>query len=153
MNDYDAVLSQQHEHIDRVGWSVMAVVPTDDDPDPPFAYTVGLTEHDFPELIIAGLPPDTAHALLNDLARRVYDRAVRFAHGQRLGDLLIGYIAVIVDGPATGPLYPGAAYAQYGTDRVRLQQVVWPDPAGRFPWEPGYDRDQFPQPLIGRPDA
>jgi hypothetical protein len=50
-------------------------------------------------------------------------------------------------------LYPGAAYARYGTDRVRLQQVVWPDRAGRFPWEPGYEHDPQVQPVIGRPDS
>jgi len=152
MDEFDEVLHRQDEHIDRVGWSVTMVLPTDGEPGPPFAYTVGLTEHGFPELVIAGLPPHIAQALLNDLAGRVYDRADRFRHGQRIGDLLAGYDAVIVDGPATEALYPGAAYARYGTDRVRLQQVVWPDRAGRFPWEPGDEHDPQVQPVIGRPD-
>src|SRR5947207_13705852 len=65
-----------------------------------------------PELVIAGLDPAISQALLNDLAGRVYDQAARFTHGQRLGDLLAGYDAVIVDGPATEHLYPGAAYAR-----------------------------------------
>jgi hypothetical protein len=153
MNEFDEVLSRQDEHIARVGWAVTAVVPTADDPRSGFAYTVGLTEHGFPELVIAGLAPAIAQALLNDLAGRVYDRATRFRHGQRVGDLLAGYDAVIVDGAATEALYPGAAYARYGTDRVRLQQVVWPDRHGRFPWDPGYDHDPQAQPLIGRPDT
>lgn len=152
MDAFDEVLRRQGEHIDRVGWSVTMVAPTDDDPGVTFAYTVGLTAHAFPELVIAGLPPAIAHALLNDLAGRVYDTAVRFGHGQRIGDLVVGYDAVIVDGPATEMLYPGAAYARYGADRVRLQQVVWPDPQGRFPWQPGYDHDGHPQPLIGQPN-
>lgn len=109
-------------------------------------------EHDYTELVIAGLPPHIAHALLNDLATRVWDRAERYPHGQRVCDLLAGYDAVIVDGPATTEaLHPGAAFAFYSTDRVRLQQVVWPDPDGRFPWEPGYRLDPAAQPLIGRP--
>ncbi len=152
MDAFDNLRRRQDEHIDRKGWSVTMVMPTDDDPGTPFAYTVGLTAHGFPELVIAGLPPHIAHAVLNDLAGRVYDTAVRFSHGQRIGDLLVGYDAVIVDGPATEALYPGAAYARYGTDRVRLQQVAWPDPQGRFPWQPGYDHDRYPQPLIGQPD-
>jgi hypothetical protein len=152
MAEFDEVLHRQGEHIDRVGWAVTMVLPTADDPGVAFAYTVGLTARGFPELVIAGLPPDIAHALLNDLASRVYDWAARFSHGQRIGDLLVGYDAVIVDGPATEALYPGAAYARYGTGRVRLRQVVWPDPRGRFPWEPGYSHDGYPQPLIGRPD-
>ena len=153
MDEFDEVLSRQDEHIDRVGWSVTVVLPTDDDPGAPFAYTVGLTEHGFPELVIAGLAPPIAQALLNDLAGRVYDQATRFRHGQRVADLLAGYDAVIVDGAATEALYPGAAYARYGTDRVRLQQVVWPDRHGRFPWDRGYTHGPQAQPLIGRPDT
>ena len=68
MDEFDDLRRRQDEHIDRVGWSVTMVMPTDDDPGTPFAYTVGLTGHDLPELIIAGLPPRVAHTLLNDLA-------------------------------------------------------------------------------------
>lgn len=140
MADIDDVLRRQSEIIDRVGWAVTAVLPTAADPTGggPFAYTVGLTAHGYPELIIAGLHPATAQALLNDLASRVYDRAERFTHGQHVDDLLAGYPAVIVNGPPTAQLWPGAAIGRYGSDRVRLQQIIWPDPHGRFPWQDGY---------------
>jgi hypothetical protein len=87
--DIDDFLRRQEQIIDTVGWTVMHV-PTDADPDPTalFAYTVGLTPHDNPELLIAWLPPQAAHALLNDLAGRVYDKAERFTHGQRISDLI-----------------------------------------------------------------
>ncbi|PWU60465.1 hypothetical protein DLE60_10950 [Micromonospora globispora] len=94
--------------------------------------------HDYPELLIAGLDPAKSKALLNDLASRVYDRVERFHHGQRIGDLIAGYDAVIVGGDATPELHPGTTYGHYGRDRVRLQQIVWPDPQGRFPWDSGY---------------
>jgi Domain of unknown function (DUF4262) len=134
---------RQEDIIDTVGWAVTHVLPTDDDPDTTarFAYTVGLTAHGYPELLIAGLPPEIAHELLNDLAGRVYDKAERFIHGQRITDLIAGYDAVIVRGPATDDLLPGAAFARYGKDRVQLQQIVWPDREGRFPWQPGYAFD------------
>ncbi|MFI7208069.1 DUF4262 domain-containing protein [Micromonospora aurantiaca (nom. illeg.)] len=153
MPNIDDVFRRQEQIIDTTGWAVMHVLPTDDDPDTtaPFAYTVGLTEHDVPELVIAGLDPHIAQALLNDLARRVHDRAERLTHGQRVTDLLAGYDAVIVEGPATEALHPGAAYARYGTDRVRLQQIVWPDKHGRFPWADGYEYPAHVQPLLGRP--
>lgn len=38
----EAVVTQL---IDRYGWAVTAVLPTEDDPGTPFAYTVGLTAH------------------------------------------------------------------------------------------------------------
>jgi hypothetical protein len=151
--DIGEFLRRQGEIIDTVGWAVMHVMPAEDDPDTeiPFAYTVGLTAHGYPELLIAGLPPEIGHELLNDLATRVYDQARRFTHGERIGDLIVGHDAVIVDGPPREELLPGVAIARYGRDRVRLQQVVWPDERGRFPWEAGYDVNPQAQPLIVQP--
>jgi Domain of unknown function (DUF4262) len=156
MADHDAFLRhqflrRQDQLIDLYGWAVTAVAPTPDDPGTPFAYTVGLTEHDRPELVIAGLDPAIAQALLGDLADRVVHHAARFTHGQRITDLIAGYDAVIVDGPVSDELYPGTAIGRYGADRVRLQQIVWPDPHARFPWDPGYQYPPQAQPLLGRP--
>jgi hypothetical protein len=150
--DIEGFLRRQERIIDRVGWAVMHVLPTDDDPDTtaPFSYTIGLTGHGYPELLIAGLPCEIAHTLLNDLAGRVYGKAQRFTHGQRVDDLIAGYPAVVVEGDLVEHLWPGVAVARYGRDRLRLQQVVWPDPAGRLPWEPGYAYDAQVQPLIAR---
>ncbi len=108
-------------------------------------------EHGHPELVIAGLDPLIAQALLNDLADRVVHHGAWFTHGQRITDLLAGYDAVIVDGPVTDALYPGIAIGRYGADRLALQQIVWPDRHGRFPWDPGYAYPPQAQPLIGRP--
>lgn len=152
MRDIDDFLRRQDQIIDTTGWAVTHVLPTDDDPDTtaPFAYTVGLTAHDYPELIAAGLPPEVAHSLLNDLARRVYDKAERFAHGQRISDLIAGYDAIIIDGPPTEELLPAMAINRYGRDRIRLQQMVWPDQQGRFPWDDGYNFAPQAQPLIAQ---
>lgn len=59
MPNIDDVLRRQEQIIDTIGWAVTHVLPTDDDPDTttPFAYTVGLTAHHYPELLTAGLPP------------------------------------------------------------------------------------------------
>ncbi|MFI7493078.1 DUF4262 domain-containing protein [Micromonospora echinaurantiaca] len=151
MSSLDEFFRTQQKHIDEIGWSITAVLPAPGETDTPFAYTVGLTEHNLPELVIAGLDPLIAQALLNDLARRVHDRAERLTHGQRVTDLLAGYAAVIIEGPATEALHPGAAYARYGADGVRLQQIVWPDKHGRFPWDDGYAYPSQVQPLLGHP--
>ncbi|MDD4866187.1 MAG: DUF4262 domain-containing protein [Mycobacterium sp.] len=148
------VFVRQEEIIDRVGWAVVGVCPTVNSPEEttPFAYTVGLTAHGYPELVIAGLDPRTSQALLNDLANRVYGQAVRFTHGQHVSDLIAGCDAVIVEGPVIAELLPGMAYARYGRNAVRLQQIVWPDKDGRFPWQDGYDLPTIIQPVIGVPD-
>src|SRR4051794_22533027 len=110
MPNIDDFLRRQEEIIDTVGWAVMHVLPTADDPDTtPFAYTVGLTAHDYPELLIAGLPPEVAHGLLNYLAGRVYDKAERLARGQRVSDLIAGYDPVLVEGAPIDALLPGVA--------------------------------------------
>ncbi|WP_326564439.1 DUF4262 domain-containing protein [Micromonospora peucetia] len=149
MRDIDDFLRRQEEIIEATGWAVTHVLPTDDDPVP-FAYTVGLTAHDYPELITAGLPPEVAHSLLNDLVRRVHDKAERFTHGQRISDLIAGYDAIVIDGPPTDELLPAMAINRYGRDQIRLQQLVWPDQQGRFPWDNGYNFDPQAQPLIAR---
>jgi hypothetical protein len=151
MDGIEEFARRQKQLIDQFGWAVTNVFPTEDDPVSPFSYTVGLTAHGYPELIIAGLDPATSQALLNDLAARVYDRAERFTTGQRITDLLAGYEAVIVEGPATDALYPGAALARYGQDAVSLQQIVWPDPQGRYPWDTGYAYGPHVQPVLGKP--
>ncbi len=155
MPSMDELLQQQVEIIDRVGWSVVHVFPDPDDPptNVAFTYTVGLTAHDHPELVLAGLPPQIAQALLNDLGRRVFDQAARFSHGERLSDVLAGYDAIIVDGSPNDDLHPGVAFALYGPDKVRLQQLVWPDQHGRFPWESGYGYPPHAQPLIANPET
>ncbi|WP_028193320.1 DUF4262 domain-containing protein [Salinispora pacifica] len=151
MPPLEEFLQNQQRLINEFGWAVTAVLPDLGESGSTFAYTVGLTEHDLPELVIAGLDPLTAQELLNDMAARVSSRAERFTHGQRVADLLAGYDAIIVEGPATDALHPGAAHARYGKDRVRLQQIVWPDTHSRFPWDDGYEYPAHVQPLLGRP--
>jgi hypothetical protein len=150
MSDF---FSEQTEIIQQFGWAVVHVLPSDEDPADavPFAYTVGLTADDQPELIIAGLPPDLSHQLLNEVAGRVHEEGARFRHGHRLSDLIVEQDMVVLTGAPTGALYPGAALARYG--RVRLQQLVWPDPEDRFPWQADYPAEEYRQPLIDAPPA
>lgn len=146
---------EQTEIIQQFGWAVVHVLPADEDPPGtvPFAYTVGLTAAGRPELIIAGLPPDLGHQLLNELAARVHEEGARFQHGRRVTDLIVEQDVVILTGAPTPELWPGAALARYGRPKVRLQQLVWPDPENLFPWQPGYPAEEFHQPLIDAPPA
>ncbi|MFI7650290.1 DUF4262 domain-containing protein [Micromonospora sp. NPDC049460] len=153
MSGIEDFMRRQSEMIDRVGWSVTFVHLSADDTDEglPFAYTVGFTAHGHPELLIAGLDPAISQQLLNDFAARVYDQAERFTHGQRLGDLIAGYDATIIDGAPTDQLHTGAAIARCGDQHVRVQQIAWPNLAGRFPWDDGYAYPSSVQPVLGCP--
>ncbi|MEU4621587.1 DUF4262 domain-containing protein [Actinoplanes sp. NPDC023801] len=151
MSYLDDFFDEQSEIIEKFGWAVVHVVPTEDDPPDtvPFAYTVGLTGYGFPELIIAGLPPESGHVLLNEMAGRVCDEGLLLRHGHRILGLLDGQDVRVVAGEIGEVLFPGAALMRYGDGRVRLLQLVWPDPGDRFPWQSGYDSAGHPQPTIG----
>jgi hypothetical protein len=88
---------------------------------------------------------------LNDLAVRVVSHGERFTSGQRVSGLIRGYDAIIVDGAKSSRLPTNIAYEIYGADAVTRQQVVWPDAAGRYPWDALYGYAAKVQPLIGRP--
>ncbi|MFC0531342.1 DUF4262 domain-containing protein [Phytohabitans kaempferiae] len=148
----EQLLAKYSHIVDRRGWAVVHCAPTINEPrNHVFAYTVGLTAHDRPEILITGLPPHISQGLLDELAARVYDRNARFVHAQRITDLLIDYHAIIIDGHPAEDLRPHVANAIYGPNQVRLQQVVWPDPHGRFPWQDGYPHAKAQQPLLNHP--
>lgn len=151
MDPFDQLLLVQHLQIASVGWAVTAVVPTPEKPGAPFAYTVGLTELNHAELLIAGPDPALDTDLLNTLATRIYHGGLTVAHRQRIDDLIAGYEAMIVEGSATEQLVPGTAFARYGPDRVHLAQIVWPCPHSLFPWQDGYCHPGNAQPLLAQP--
>jgi hypothetical protein len=157
-----AYLAHLEARIAEHGWAIQAVLPPVDDPhpDPPFAYTVGLSRPRFghPELLVVGLGRDTAQLVLTDLCERVRD-GQRLRAGQRVSDLLedVDGAALQVellrvdDAAADRPPLSAAArlYGQSGP--IEALQVVWPDHNHRFPWEPGYDGAvRAIQPLLGR---
>ncbi|WP_229072091.1 DUF4262 domain-containing protein [Actinoplanes sp. DH11] len=150
--DLDDFFEEQSRLIDKYGWTVVHVEPTEEDPPDtsPFGYTVGLTGFGHPEVAVAGVPLDLTGALLNGAAARVLrDAGEPLRHGRRVSGLVAGHDLLVVAGEPTDEIFPGSAYYRYGEDRVRLRQLVWPDPAGRFPWQAGYAAEQWPQPTIG----
>lgn len=114
------------------GWMVMSVGASGTAPE--FTFTCGLTEVGLPEVVVYGLPGDTAGTLLNDVAQRLLD-GERFTDGEPVARVLRGYDLQLWDTTwLQDPL--GAAFRLYGEDRVRVRQLVWPDADGRWPWDP-----------------
>lgn len=148
MNQIEDFLRRRQAVIGERGWIWVNVVPRPGQPESPFAYTVGLTEHHHAELLTTGLDPATARSILAPLAERVVRKQEQFRHGQHLN--IPGWTdVVIVDGTPAGYLDPNVAVALYGADAVRLQQVVWSDRHGQFPWQPRYELSPTDQPLLG----
>lgn len=118
------------EIIDRVGWMVQGVFG---EGEPPFAYTVGLTEKQMPELYIFGLPPEVAARTLNDAAQQMLDRGEPFVDDEVVEKVLT---IPLVARAASSLEDVGVARRFYGHD-IDLVQLVWPDPEGRYPWDDG----------------
>ena len=108
------------------------------------SYTVGLTAHGLPELVVVALRPPEAHGLLVSAADYLLDQSLVLA-GEALTCGPYVLEAVEVARPAE---HLGVATALYG-DAVRALQLAWCDSAGRWPWQPGHRARRAGQPLLG----
>lgn len=136
-------LDELRAKIDTYGWAIRNV--SDADPTKCLSYTVGLTAHGHPEVVMTGLPPEAGTAFLNIVAEIVVREGGRFTAGEATTEL--------ADGPAMPVLAVmdktdlTAVDAIYGD--VPALQIVWTDSGGRLPWEPGYANPPGSQRLLG----
>lgn len=109
-----------------------------------FTYTVGLTEHGLPELIVTGQRSETAHHLVAAWGDYLLDEnLVLPGESLHCGPFVLE--AVEVDEPHDTLV---VAHRFYG-DQVRALQLVWADSRGRWPWDPGFRARSAGQPLLG----
>lgn len=147
-----------HETIEKNGWAVQGVLATMDqvDPEPTWAYTVGMTDAGLPELMIIGnMRPDTLQTILNNAVMQHLKKEI--VAGQVLegvaenpldggADIRMQVRAASIDYHVQQALnYYGDPYNREG--RVRVLQIVWPDAKGAYPGSFIYD-ERMVQPLI-----
>ncbi|OJF14362.1 DUF4262 domain-containing protein [Couchioplanes caeruleus] len=112
-------------------------------------YTIGLTDHDHPELILFGLPPDISRPVLHTVAGDVIARRRTCVAGQRADDVLEGHQVQFVAVTEPDRHLPVAAQFYAGTGAaLQALQLVWPDRYHRWPWQPGTHVDDMP--VLGR---
>ncbi|MBV8861715.1 MAG: DUF4262 domain-containing protein [Mycobacterium sp.] len=136
--DYLAVM---REKMLKCGWAVQYV----ESDRRPFAYTIGLTRDELPELLVTGLSPPHALELLNDVARHIL----------RNGPPEPGALIVSPDGDTAEVVeveHPDAhlyfAVAMFDTE-VKALQLVWADGRGRLPWDADFNEGRGGQPVLG----
>jgi len=104
-----------------------------------FSYSTGFwLKHRFPELILFGLPRDVSHHLLWQVFRDIV-RGTSLPLGVRLGDVLANADAFLM--PVAKRHYEehlGWCRWFYRGEDFPAAQLIWPDEAGLFPWEPGF---------------
>jgi hypothetical protein len=138
--DYNRYLQQL---IDIHGWAVQGVER--DGARPPWAYTVGLTPHLRPELVVTGMGLARATEVLNTVAGHLLHAAVPEPGTQaRLGD---GPLVEVVG--VTAPwAHLNMAVTLYG-QRIRGLQLVHADKHGHWPWDQAYQGVRGGQPVLG----
>jgi Domain of unknown function (DUF4262) len=136
-------LENLRDIIAGAGWAVQGVER--DRIRPPWAYTVGLTAHGKPELVVTGLPLRRAARLLNEVAAHVIHAAVP-TPGEQV-QLIDGPLIEIVT-VAEPTAHLRAAVDLYGR-AVRALQVVHADDRGHWPWDRGYRGVRGGQPVLG----
>ncbi len=122
------------------GWAVQYV-----EDDPPFAYTVGLSEAGLPELLITGLPPARSMLLLNEMAHYMVHE-VEPAPGDTMtfpDDSCAEFVEV-----AYPDVHMGWAVAFRGGP-IRGLQIAWRDERGHSPWCPDFNSGGRRQPVLG----
>jgi hypothetical protein len=125
------------------GWAVVGV--EGDGVHPPFAYTVGLTPRDRPELVMTGLDPCPATRLLNAAAEYVLDTAVPAAgETVRIGD---GPVMEVVK--VTEPTAHLLVAMEFYGKLTRALQLVYVDARGHWPWCAEYHGGPGGQPVLG----
>jgi len=118
---------------------------------PHFSYTIGLFHsHAYPELIVFGLKPDSAHAIFNIVAKAAA-RGSPIPLDRACSDLLESYDCVFLEVPRAlyGEFVLSAIWFHEGTD-FPLYQVVWPSQQGHYPWHPkAAEEFRELQPVLG----
>jgi Domain of unknown function (DUF4262) len=121
-------------NITRCGWHATGVFGGGGS----FMYTTGLTTGDHPELVIAGLPPETAHGLIA-AAVGVIRSGVPLAPGRDYAEIATGFPVRFAEVDQDACEHPLSVTNRHYGRRVPALQLLWPDPEGRFPGEDGCD--------------
>lgn len=136
--------------VEQHGWATMIVGAGQcqccETPDPAsesiLFYTIGLTDHGHPELVLSGLDHQTGAYLVNELAAGVLCDGKKMKHGSEVQDLLVlqpsgekvsGYFTEA----CLDALYKLKQY--YPDTGVTALQLIYPDAQGLYPWDEGYD--------------
>ncbi|MFG2813825.1 DUF4262 domain-containing protein [Streptomyces sp. NPDC048410] len=137
--------------VTEFGWHVMGVAGGDAPGD--WGYSIGLW-HTLrsPEVSVFGLSAQNALRVANAAGAAIRD-GNPLEPDQRRGDILDGYdVAVRPVHPSWYHDFFGVGIDFYQTPPLPITQLLWPDKAGRFPWEENADEHcRTRQPLLWTP--
>jgi len=136
--------------IAEYGWFCQGVQGDGKDPD--WCYTIGLTRsYRHPELCIFGLKTESRLQILANIVG-VIKEGKTFKAGDEVIDIVKKYSLAFRDVPlATYEKYFGVGVRFNNWQSFEMLQVFWPDHAGLFPWEDGFEEGfRYAQPQLWR---
>ncbi len=145
----DEVLETIADHVEREGSTFVFVIgpsgrPGEPGARPPFAYTIGMWRNfGAPELVTYAMRPD----VLNETRERIREGLVIHPHKKIPGILRSNageFYVVFAEITGDDDVFNWARkyYEVRGQpDDLKFprMQLIWPDEAGIFPWEDGWD--------------
>jgi hypothetical protein len=138
--------------VNRHGWFVALFNKTEYLPS--FAYTIGLHKtFNHPEIISFGLTTGTLHQILNIAGEKVRAGEVITPGKVYDDEFFEGGVAQFIKVDASNiPDYMGYGMWYNEHRPFEVLQLVWTDRNKFFPWQSGYDHDEFKfrQPLLDR---
>ncbi|MFC1670035.1 DUF4262 domain-containing protein [Spirochaetota bacterium] len=149
LNFYDKI----SEDIEGIGWSIVSIFSTKDEPEYFWAYTIGIKESlNHPELLIAGCETDLSAPILNSIGDYIKEMKVPLKHGQILDGLLKNdYKLKVIKMDVDAYRDKVTQYFEYfQEDDIEYFQVLWPDVNGKFYGEEDYNyEDHIEQEYFG----
>lgn len=112
---------------------------------PAYSYTVGLTDHGLPELVVTGLPLKRAADVLGGAAMDVLEGAL-LVPGERVR--MAGGPGVEIVQVAEPGAHLDVAAGLFGRQLVALQ-LVYADRRGHLPWDKRFRGGRGGQPVLG----
>lgn len=137
--DTDAAERRALENIETYGLHILNVAAQGE--LPPFSYSIGVQQSlGLPELIVVGLRHELAQSVLN-ACYAMMKAGQPILPGTRVAGLLGGGFECEIRevSPAHYREYMGWAWWLYDGPAFRALQIVFPNTAGVFPWEPAAD--------------
>jgi len=132
-------------NIDEVGWHVTGVFADPKKNTPPFCYSVGLfSSYEHPELIVFGLPHETAHLLINAIGEKI-KKGQGFIPGEKYDiDFSFPLCLSRINKKYYADYLSHANWYYEDGGSFSCLQILWPDKEGVYPYEDGFDPKFIP---------
>lgn len=137
-------VNQYHEKVDAniqtFGYHVTFVFAKE---HPSFCYSTGIFKtFGIPEIFISALPQNLSHSLVEAYVNKFRD-SLFVQVNTKIDDLTDRFSVYLIDAPVEELTeYVLSSIRFYQGKPYKYVQLIYPDTAGNFPGEPGYDYDQ-----------